>query len=78
MAGAINLFGTWLAGRRSERADHRWHKWTPCTPVRLVDGTTSVPGRGQVWRRRSGDAWEYSQDETFEGADDEVRNIEWD
>lgn len=78
MVATIGFLGNWLAGRRSARSDRRWHKWTPCVPVRLADGAMSVPGRGQVWRRASGNGWEYSQDEDFDGADDEIRNIDWD
>ena len=74
---ALGPFGRlrrWLGGRRSE---HRWHPWDPGHPVLLKDGTMSVSGRGQIWRRRVGDRWEYDQDEGFDGKDD-LRGIDWD
>jgi hypothetical protein len=74
MRGSFRRLARWIGGRRSES---RWHRWDPGRSVMLTDGTMSLAGRGQIWRRRVGDRWEYEQDDGFD-ANEDVRDIDWD
>ena len=44
--------------------DNLWHKCElPIFPRRDVNGGWTIPGRGQVWRRKINGRWQYKQDE---------------
>jgi hypothetical protein len=50
-----------LYERETPRDPAIWHKWnTLFLPVRSIDGTLTI---GLVWRRRSGNKWQYQRRE---------------
>lgn len=67
----------WISGKPNAARLGGWHKWNPGNAVLLRDGSWSRVGRGQNWRRRTADGWEYEQDQDYEGAED-LHHIDWD
>ena len=47
-----------IHGNQNSLTDCVWHKYRPLVPVRTVEGTLRY---SEIWRRWTGQFWEYSE-----------------